>query len=100
MRYFSIAVFIWLGMMMAGTALGDDDHEQARQLKEAGKILPLQEIIKAAQAEQPGRVIEVDLEIKDGRHVYEVELLDSRGEVWEFYFDATSGELIKRKRED
>jgi uncharacterized membrane protein YkoI len=87
-------------MTVAGAALGDDDHEQARQLKEAGKILPLQEIIKAAQAEHPGRVIEVDLETEDGRHVYEVELLDPHGEVWEFHFDATSGELIKRKRED
>jgi uncharacterized membrane protein YkoI len=100
MRHLSITIFLWLGMSAAGIALSDEDHEQARQLKEAGKILPLQQIIKAAQAEQPGRVIEVDLETKDGRHVYEVELVDPHGQVWEFYFDATSGELIRRKRED
>ena len=81
-------------------ALADDDHEQARQLKELGHILPLEKILKAAQAEHPGRVIEVELDDDDGRYVYEIELLDEHGEVWELYFDASTGKLIKRERED
>ena len=100
MRRFLITVFLLLGLFSTAFALSDEDHEQARRLKESGQILPLEQIIKAAQAEHPGRVIEVDLKSKGGRHIYEVELLGVDGEVWEFNFDATSGELIKRKRED
>jgi uncharacterized membrane protein YkoI len=82
------------------SGFADDDHEKARRLKEAGSILPLQEVVKKAQAEHPGRVIEVELDDDDGRHIYEIELLDEQGEVWEFKFDAATGDLIKRERED
>jgi uncharacterized membrane protein YkoI len=91
-------------MLMLGllpvSGLASDDHEKARRLKEAGRILPLQEVVKKAQAEHPGRVIEVELDDDHGRHVYEIELLDEQGEVWELYFDAATGDLIKHERED
>lgn len=77
----------------------DDDHEQARRLKQAGQIVPLEQIVQKAQQQQPGRVIEVELEMENGRHVYEVELLDEQGKVWEFYFDAATAELLKREQE-
>ena len=92
-------IFFLLTGSLSTLAFGDDDHDQARRLKEAGKILPLQEIVKKAQEVQSGRVIEVDFENEDGRHIYEVELLDANGEVWELLFDAETGALIKRERE-
>ncbi len=100
MRQLQYTTLLLLGLLMPALVSADKDHEQARRLKEMGQILPLEQIIKAAQAEHPGRVIEVELESKDGRYVYEVELLDARGEVWELYFDAASGVLIKREREN
>ena len=103
MKHLPITLFLLLGLFVGAVAAddaADEDHEQARRLKELGKILPLEQIIKAAQVEHPGRVIEVDLEKEDGRHIYEVELLDAHGEVWELQFDAASGKLIKRERED
>lgn len=103
-RFLLLGLVLLPGLMSMVPAVAqagdDDDHQQARRLKDSGQILPLEQIIKAAQAEHPGRVIEVDLETKKGRHVYEVELLDQHGEVWELYFDAASGELIKGKRDD
>ncbi|VAW93855.1 hypothetical protein MNBD_GAMMA19-1854 [hydrothermal vent metagenome] len=100
-RLFVVVLLMGLsGLFVLTPGLSDEDHQQARRLKELGEILPLEQIIKAAKARQPGRVIEVELENKDGRHVYEVELLNARGEVWELYFDAATGELIKRERED
>ncbi len=42
----------------------------------------------------------MELEHKQGRLVYELELLDEQGRVWEFYFDAASGEMIKKKIEN
>ena len=95
-----LSTVLFMSVVLPAIAPANENHEQARRLKESGQILPLEQIIKAAQAEHPGRVIEVDLENKKGRHVYEVELLDQQGKVWELYFDAVSGELIKRKQDD
>lgn len=104
MRRSQTILFLLLGLFAQVTVQtgvqADDDHEQARRLKEAGQILSLEQILKAAQVEHSGRVLEVELEDEGGRYVYEIELLDERGEVWELYFDAASGELIKRKRDD
>ena len=73
-------------------------HDQARALREAGEILPLQEILQ--HLDPPGqRVLEVELERKGDRYVYEMETVDEAGQVWELYFDARSGELLKRERE-
>jgi len=88
------------GLFVLTPGVSDEDHQQARRLKESGEILPLEQIIRAAKAGQSGRVIGVELENKNGRYVYEVELLNTQGEVWELYFDATTGELVKRERED
>jgi uncharacterized membrane protein YkoI len=75
-----------------------DDHQQARQLREAGEILPLEDILSGLR---PGeRVLEVELEQADDRYRYEVEALDRQGKVWEYRFDARSGELLSREHDD
>ena len=78
----------------------DIDHEEARKLMEAGKILPVEAILEKAEAEHAGRVIEIELNHKWRGYVYEIEILDGKGIVWEMKFDAQSGELIKQKKED
>lgn len=100
MKPLSVTLFLVLGLLVAPFVQADDDHERARQLKESGQILPLHKIIEAAQEKQPGRVIEVELKDKGGHYVYEVELLDVNGRVWELLLDAANGTLIKRERED
>lgn len=83
-----------------GSAIGSDDHDEALKLKEAGEILPLEKIIEKARQHHQGRIIETELEREDGRYIYELELLDENGEVWEFGFDAKTGELIKQEKDD
>jgi len=81
------------------TALrADEDHERARQLKEAGEVLGLEEILNRTRTQHPGRVIETELEYKGGRYVYEVELVDPQGIVRELRFDAKTGELVGTER--
>lgn len=87
-------------LLVVGPAGADDDHLEARELVRSGTILPLEQILERSQAAHPGRVLEVELESKRGRHVYEIELLDAEGRVWELYYDAATGELLKRKQED
>jgi hypothetical protein len=77
--------------LIAAPALADrDDQDLARQALQAGEILPLSEILAAAEAARPGRVIEIDLERDGGRWIYELELVTPEGRLYEMEIDATS----------
>jgi len=86
-----------LGTVAAGSEI---DHDEARRLRQTGGILPLTEILNTARTTHPGRVIEVELERERGRYIYEIELLDVDGQVWELKFDGASGDLLEKELED
>lgn len=89
----------------APPSAGERDHDDARALRERGEIVPLERILAAVAAQRPGRVVEVELELEfdlqgGGKaYVYEVEVLDAGGEVWELKYDARTGALLDQKRE-
>lgn len=92
-----------LGATLLAFTLGagaEDDHDRARRLRDAGDILPLETLIERARAERPGRILELELKEKKERILYEVELVDENGIVWELHFDARSGELLKSEQDD
>ncbi len=80
-------------------ALSDDDQFRALELLQQGKILPLEEILVISRQEIDGHILEVELEQERGEIIYEIEMLDQQGRVWELKLDATNGTLLKRKRE-
>lgn len=81
-------------------AAAEADHVIARKLRESGQILALEKILERARARQPGQILETELERKPGGYIYEVEILDRDGWVWELKFDARTGELIELERDD
>ena len=80
--------------------LADSDHMEARRLVESGSILPLERVLESVHRHWSGRILEVELESKRGGYIYEVELLDDHGAVWELKIDAVSGKLLKTEQED
>lgn len=78
------------------------DHMMARALSKSGQILSLERIAEAAKRIQPGKLIDIDLELERGpaTWVYEVEVLDDQGRVWELKLDARNGELLKMEQDD
>lgn len=87
-------------LLSAGTASADSDRlrqNEVRQLREAGKILPIEDVLGRARAAQPGQVVEVELEREDGRFVYEVKLIDDGDRVHKLELDAASGEVLNRR---
>lgn len=80
--------------------LADLDVSEVRRLKEAGAIMPLESLLQRVRRDYPGRVIEIELEKEDDRYVYELEIVDDNGIVWEIELDARTGELLERERED
>lgn len=87
-------------LMFAAPAWADDDHDRARRALEAGEILPLSEILSAATAARPGRVIELELDRDDGQWVYEVELVTPQGRLYEMEIDAATGAILEIEAED
>ncbi len=96
----AVAAAICIAVAAPVAVADSDDHVRARKLRESGEILSLEQIVERARAAKPGEVIETDLDRKQGRYVYEVEILDSMGRVWEVELDAKTGELLEIEQDD
>ncbi len=77
----------------------DSDHDLALELKQSGDIMSLEKILDKAQQLHPGHVLEVELEKKKGRYIYEIETVDSKGNVWEMLFEAKTAKLLNTNKE-
>ncbi|MET0105382.1 MAG: PepSY domain-containing protein [Sedimenticola sp.] len=88
---------------LSNVVLGDDDyydHMQVRRLVEEGKIKSLQEILLKVGDGERVNILEVEMEREDGRYIYEIEMLDKDGRVWEMEIDAVTGETVEYHLED
>lgn len=96
------AALVGLALILSTTgAWADDDgddRQRARDLRERGEILPLQTILEKAQAERPGRVLEVEFDEEDHQYIYEVQILSPDGVVWEIEINAATGEPLEVER--
>lgn len=78
-------------------ASGKGDHERALQAVQSGQVLPLAKVLTLIEREQPGQVMEVELESHDQQWQYEIKLLLPDGRLMKFKVDARTGEVLKRK---
>jgi len=92
-----ICVLVIFGMP---NATAEDDHLVARKLQESGQILSFEKIADYARATKAGELLETELELKKGNYIYEVEILDSAGKVWELKLNAKTGELLQIEVDD
>ncbi len=83
-----------------GEQPGMPEHDAVRAIRQRGDILSLDRILQEARGQHAGHVLESELKHKDGRYVYEVELVDDQGRVREMKFDARTGEVLKEKQGD
>lgn len=93
----------------AWPARADDDDDdkrgrKGRRRERSRNSLPpgsenLQAILKKVRSEFPGRIIEVELDDDDGRLVYEIKLLDSKGRLFELDVDPRNGNILKVERD-
>lgn len=88
-------------LIIFSTALfADDDHDEAKRLLESGDILALEVILEKVHKLQTGKVLEVELETKKGKKIYEIELLNPDGIVFELKFDAKTGQHMSTEKEN
>ncbi|MCF6191499.1 MAG: PepSY domain-containing protein [Cocleimonas sp.] len=77
----------------------DDDHDEAYELLRSGEILPLEKILEITRKKIPGRILEVELEHEDKQLIYELEVLDPKGIVWEIKVDAVTGAILEKEQD-
>lgn len=89
-----------LSLLPALAVARDLSHDEALTLTEQGRIAPLQQFIDDALNRYPGRFLEAELELDDGRYIYELEVVTGDHRVMELEYDAVSGELLDVEEDD
>lgn len=93
-------VLVLLALIYLPRADSGESATSAGRLSAKGDILSLEKISQKARSYKPGEILEVELEKKHGRYIYEVEILDAASQVWELKLDAKSGQLLKMEQDD
>jgi len=92
-----------LAAFAAGMMGGDPvraEADEVRHIQGTDQLLPLEAVIAKAKKRHDGRLIEAELKSLDGWDVYEIEILDEEGKVWETYFDAKTGKVLTLTQEN
>lgn len=100
-------IILWVAVLACATSSAAReerheraDHNKARGLKQSGEILPLERILERANKRHKGKVLETELVRRGPGYIYEIELVDQRGIVWEMKFDAKTGALLETEQEN
>lgn len=96
----AILASLAVGLLIAPAPFGAESQDTARRAVEQGELVPLSRILANVEAEFPGRIIEVELERKRGRFVYEIEVLQADGRVLELLYDGRTGERLAARIDD
>lgn len=81
--------------LAVATVQDNFDQNDALALTNNGVILPLEHIVAYVQQHHEGKLIEASLQKQGHRYIYRLELLDSKGRVWDIITDATTGQYLE-----
>jgi uncharacterized membrane protein YkoI len=96
----NISIALVVGWCSLPVFASDDDHDTVRKLRDAGDVLSLETILERIKPTVSGKLLEVEVESEHGSHIYELEILDENGLVWELKVDAKTAQILKKKKDD
>ncbi len=96
----TIAAFTLLFVPLPALASERYGPAEAAELVRQGVIIPMKTVVAKAEKLKTGRLLEADLRKKKGIYVYDVDILDAAGVVWELKFNAANGELLELEEEN
>lgn len=99
MRYI---VLLIISMMFCGVVVAKDlSQNEALKLREAGKIIALDELLASIDNRYPNaRLFDIELDEEDDQYVYEVELITRDGVVRELLINAATGAILEDEIDD
>ncbi len=77
-------------------AMSANQQKKVREAVQAGRIVPLEQVLADAMRRYPGTLVEVELDDDE----YEIEILGRDGVVVELEYDARTGRLKKIEFDD
>lgn len=90
-----------VGTISLATQASDEiDPSTVRQWVNQGRILSVERIAKQNEDLIAAKILDVEVEDKNGRILYEFEVMNAQGDVRELYFDAESGMFVKEEEKD
>jgi uncharacterized membrane protein YkoI len=89
-----IALAVVLSSSACATANGNGTSRAKELELIRGTKIEVTEAIKAALVKAPGRVIDTELREKQGRPVWEVDVVSADGKVSEVDVDANTGQVV------
>ena len=99
-RLITLLVFILISGTCVVVSADDIDQDEALKLKQSGAIMPLETILNKAKILHDGKILEAELKRKTDFYIYEIEIIDASGQVWEMKFDAQTAKLLTHEQED
>jgi uncharacterized membrane protein YkoI len=97
LKALALSLVILMAVALPSRAGSSGDHDRARQALEAGEILPLKTVLERLARETPGQVMEVELERRGERWVYEIKLLRPGGSLTKLLVDARDGAILANR---
>jgi len=92
----AILALVALTSINVAHAERDDDSREVRKMVQAGKVMPLEQLLNKNRDRLQGRVLDLEMERERDRVVYEIKTLDEKGVVHKALIDAQTGEWIER----
>lgn len=71
------------------------EHDDARRERDAGRIMPLREILARISPRFPGELIDVELEREDGYWIYDLTLIGRDHHKLEIRVDARNARVLR-----
>lgn len=101
MRTFTVCGLVIAALGSVPCHAGDaQDHDKARRALEAGEILPLRTVLEHVERDHPGQIMEVELEQKGDRWIYEVKVLRTGGALVKVKIDGRTGSVLGTRVRD
>ena len=95
MRIRSCLLGLVLALAMTGPVAAQSDP-RPHELLRAGRILPLQEILRQISPRIPGRILNAWLEEgRGGQWIYRLKMLDVRGNIIGVVVDVRNGQILQ-----
>jgi uncharacterized membrane protein YkoI len=100
MKTFALVMLCAASALTAAPAFasgGGRDAERARAALSTGAILSLPALLQRMQTQNPGHVLEAELDLENQRWVYDLKLLPPTGGVVRLELDARDGSVLQRR---
>lgn len=76
-----------------------DHHDEDKAKLVQQEILSLEQAVKVAVADMPGKVIEAELDQERNLIIWEIELVNDQSQIFEFEIDAKTGDILTKERD-